>query len=201
MKLLHYLPLKVLCCILKTLRYLALKTMVTWSHDFSQRKLRGEGKRAEGDTVCEWRQKVSIRPKPSTLEALHYSQQINCLRIYQENVFLQFWYFQSRLCSLGWMLQRKDRSRCGRHNNLLGTSGACALFGAITRPNAKSHGTSTGLWTIHFLWGKNGRCRKLVFVTLYSNILYFKGVSFELTLWDIIISTLELMKPEYVLPI
>lgn len=51
MKLLHYLPLKVLCCILKTLRYLALKTVVTGSHDFSQRKLREKGKRAEGDAV------------------------------------------------------------------------------------------------------------------------------------------------------
>lgn len=36
MKLPHYLPLKVLCCILKTLRYLALKTVVTGSHDFSE---------------------------------------------------------------------------------------------------------------------------------------------------------------------
>lgn len=101
-----------------------------------------------------------------------------------------------------WMSASEERrSRCGRHNNLLGTSGACALFGAITRPSAKSHGTSTGLWTVHFLRGKNGRCRKLVFVILYSNILYFKEVSFELTLWDITISILELMKPEYVLPI
>lgn len=36
---------------LKTLRYLALKTVVTGSHDFSQRKSQGKGKRAEGDTV------------------------------------------------------------------------------------------------------------------------------------------------------
>ena len=49
MKLLHYLPLKVLCCILKTLRYLASKTVVTRSHGFSQRKSQRKGKRAEGD--------------------------------------------------------------------------------------------------------------------------------------------------------
>lgn len=43
MKLLHYLPLKVLCCILKTLRYLALKTVVTGSHDFSQEESARKG--------------------------------------------------------------------------------------------------------------------------------------------------------------
>lgn len=43
MKLLHYLPLKAVCCILKTLRYLALKTVVTGSRGFSQEEMARKG--------------------------------------------------------------------------------------------------------------------------------------------------------------
>lgn len=64
---LDYLPLNVLCCILKTLRYLALKTAVTGSHDFSQRKSQGKGKRAEGDTVWQETESQFSAPNPLLL--------------------------------------------------------------------------------------------------------------------------------------
>lgn len=73
MKLLHYLPLKVLDCILKTLRCLALKTTVTQSRDFSQRGNLGERGEGQAGEHPVWQSRYEVGFQPPTFYSWGFS--------------------------------------------------------------------------------------------------------------------------------